>query len=71
MIIWLSHEKVSEIPVWSLRLMMSRIKKRYLLLVVTKLVEASDCQHLPKVHVSPYVLSIYHVFIRFGILSQS
>ena len=51
--------------------MMSRIKKRYLLLVVTKLVEASDCQHLPKVHVSPYVLSIYHVFIRFGILSQS
>ena len=35
--------------------MMYQSKKHYLLLVVSKLVEARNFQHLPKIHSYPYV----------------
>ena len=52
--IWLSYGEVSEIPFWILRLMMSINNKLQLLRVLAKLVEASDCQHLPKIHTSTF-----------------
>ena len=57
LISWLSYGEVYETPVWILCLMMSLNKKHDLLCVTAKLVEASDCQHLPKSHISPYVLA--------------
>ena len=55
MIILLIYGEVYDIPVWSLHLVMSLNKKHYIRRVVSKLVEARYCQHLLKIHISPYM----------------
>ena len=55
LMIYLSYGEVSDIPVRSLYLMMSRNKKHQLLRLVENLVEASNFQNLPKTHIYPNV----------------